>query len=128
MSEDLIIDAIDNVQCRAVALHEALDRTVEALMTARQERVAGAPLVEIVTGFVERGGITTRRSVDEAFRAYTAAITAYRAEAVRALVDHGAMTLSEVARLVGVSRQMVSRLYRAGHTRDVDIVRLADRD
>jgi predicted DNA-binding protein (UPF0251 family) len=112
VSEDWYVDAIDRVVSSAEALHAALDRIVEALGEARAERIAGGGLVEIVDGLLARGGTALRRSVDDAFRDYTQAITAYRARAIRGLVDEEGLTLAEVARRTGVSRQMVGRLYR----------------
>ncbi len=113
MSEDWYLDAIDAVQSAAAALHQTLDSSLSALLVARQERLEGAALLGIIDRLVERGGTATRRSVDEAFRAYADAITAYRAAAIRALVDEESMTLTEIARRTGVSRQMVGRLHRA---------------
>jgi hypothetical protein len=113
VSEDWYVESIDNVQRCADALHDALDQAVGALLIAREERIAGLPLPEMVARLVERGGTSARRSADEAFRAYTEAVTAYRAKVIRALVDEEGLTLSEIARSTGVSRQMVGRLYRA---------------
>jgi hypothetical protein len=113
MSGDWYVDAIDAVRAAAAVVHEALDRNVETLLVAREERAAGMALRGIVDRTAERGGPATRRSVDEAFRAYTDAVTAYRSLTVRALVDEESMTLTDIGRLAGISRQMVSRLLRA---------------
>jgi hypothetical protein len=113
MSEDWYVDAIDAVRAAAARVHEALDSNVATLSVARQERAEGMALRGIVERTVERGGPATRRSVDEAFRGYTDAVTAYRSLTVRALVDEESMTLTDIGRLAGISRQMVSRLLRA---------------
>jgi hypothetical protein len=118
MSEDWYVDAIDAVQSAAAVLHETLDRNVATLLVARQERAEGMALRRIVERLVERGGTASRRSVDEAFRAYSDAVTAYRAVVIRALVDEEEMTLTEIASLTGVSRQMVGRLRRAAEADD----------
>jgi hypothetical protein len=117
MTDDWYVAAIDNVDRAAQAAHAAIDRTVEALLEARQERIAGIPLVDIVDHLVARGGRETRRSADEAFREYADAVTAYRAATIRALVDQELLTMSEIARRTGVSRQMVARLYRSADPR-----------
>jgi hypothetical protein len=118
MPEDWYVDAIDAVESAAAVVHETLDRTVATLLVARQERVKGVALRGTVERLVERGGTETRRSVDEAFRAYSDAVTAYRAIVIQALVDEEEMTLTEIARLTGVSRQMVGRLRRAAEAAD----------
>jgi hypothetical protein len=114
LAEDWYAASIDRVEAAARSVHEAVDAVVAALAAARQERLAGRPLPAIVESLVARGGKETRRSADDAFREYTKAVTAYRAAAIQALVDEDGMTLSEVARITGVSRQMVARLYRIG--------------
>ena len=111
---DWYLDAVDEAVAAGQALREALDQTDELFMAARRRRLEGVSLARIVTTMAEDGGRSARLSVNEAFAAWTAAITAYRARAIRAVVDEEGMTLSEIARLSGVSRQMVGRLYRFG--------------
>jgi hypothetical protein len=114
VGEDWFVESIDNVQRAAAVLHEALDRTVESLMVARQERLDGASFKAIATSLVEGGHpLRMRRSVEEAFHAWADAFAALRGAAIRALVDEEGMTFSEVGRLADVSRQMVARLYRS---------------
>jgi hypothetical protein len=126
--EDVYVDAIDEVGRAAEALHDALDRIMGQFARARRDRVDGVPLVEIVNGLVDRGGKDARRSVDEAFGAYVEAVTAYRAVAIRELVDGDGMTFTDLARLTGVSRQMIARLYRAASSRGVGVVHPAADD
>jgi hypothetical protein len=109
---DWYVEAVDGVERAALALHESLDQTVGALRDARDSRLAGAGLIDIVNELVQRGGRDLRLAPTAAFRAYEQAMTAYRGAAVRALVDEEHMSLSAVAELIGVSRQMVARLYR----------------
>jgi hypothetical protein len=119
VSDDKYVTAIDKVEQSARAAHEALDRTVEAFTMARQERLAGMPHAEIVTGLIARGGGGSRRRADEACRAFIAALSEFRAVSVRMMVDEDGMTFSDVARLAGLSRQMVARLYRGTPTSPV---------
>jgi DNA invertase Pin-like site-specific DNA recombinase len=74
--------------------------------------VAGDGLVDIIPALVARGGRETRLAPTRAYHAFERAITAYRARAIRELVDDEHMTYTEIAELIGVSRQMVARLYR----------------
>ena len=48
-------------------------------------------------------------------RAFDDAFTAARAEGIRLLVDDEGLSLTEVGRVVGRSRQFVTRLYRRAH-------------
>jgi hypothetical protein len=79
---------------------------------ARQERLAGVPHTEIVKELIARGGVGSRRRADEACREFIAALSEFRAVSVRMMVDEDGMSFSDVARLAGVSRQMIARLYR----------------
>lgn len=112
MSEDWYVDSIDQVGRAADDLHASLDVVMDALAAARTARVAGDDLVDIIRDLMARGGRETRLAPTHAFHAFEQAITAYRARAIRALVDDEHMTYTEVAQLTGVSRQMVARLYR----------------
>jgi DNA-directed RNA polymerase specialized sigma24 family protein len=112
MSDDWYLESIDQVQRSADDLHASLDLIMDALADARTAREAGDGLVDIIGGLVARGGREARLAPTQAFHAFEQAITAYRARAIRALVDDEHMTYTEIAELTGVSRQMVARLYR----------------
>ncbi len=113
MGGDWYLDSIDEVLALAEGLRRALDRTDELLSAAREQRLAGEPLGTIIRQMAEDGGKPARHTVDDAYRDWTAAISAYRASAIRAVVDEEGMSHSDVARLAGVSRQMIGRLYRS---------------
>ncbi|MEY2425024.1 MAG: hypothetical protein QOI61_596 [Actinomycetota bacterium] len=116
MNDDWFLNSVDEVQRAADDLHAALDLTMDALAEARAAHLAGSDIVEVVRGLADRGGRETRLAPTRAFHAYEQALTAYRARAIRALVDERHMTYTAIAELTGVSRQMVARLYRAGLT------------
>jgi hypothetical protein len=118
-SQDRYVNAIDNVEQCARAAHDALDGAVEAFRMARQERLAGLPHTEIVRGLLARGADGSRRRADEACREFIAALSEFRAVSVRMMIDEDGMTFSDVARLAGVSRQMIARLYRGTRTSPV---------
>ncbi|MDX6410311.1 MAG: hypothetical protein QOE13_3382, partial [Gaiellaceae bacterium] len=111
MSDDWFLASIDQVQRAADDLHGALDLVMDALAEARAAHLADAGLVDIVQGLVDRGGRETRLLPTAAFHAFEQAVTAYRARAIRALVEEEHMTYTEIAQLTGVSRQMVARLH-----------------
>ena len=112
MSDDLYVDSIDRVEGAANELLESLVRMLEHLGRARRQRLAGVDLVSIVRDLVAHGGRQSRLAPTMAFRKLEQAVTAYRATAIRELVDEQHLTFSQVGELTGVSRQMVARLYR----------------
>jgi len=112
ISEDWCARLIDRIEGAANELNEALERVLDALREARSRRLAGVGDVDIAKGLVARGGRETRLGPTVAFREFEAALTDCRASMIRALVDGDHMTFTEVGELIGVSRQMVARLYR----------------
>jgi hypothetical protein len=106
--------SVERVEATADELRSAIDGVLESLRLAGRQRSQGMPLVDIVHRLNARGGREHRLEPTVAFRQFEGAVTAYRAEAVRALVDDEGLTFSAIAQLLGVSRQMVARLYRHG--------------
>lgn len=113
MDDDWYVASIDAITRAAEELRAGLDVTLAVLAPARQERLAGVGLVEIVDGLVARGGRATRLAPTAAFREFERAVTVYRARAIRALVDDEHLTFTEIANRTGVSRQMIARLYNS---------------
>jgi CRP-like cAMP-binding protein len=122
MSDDLYVDSIDKVETAANELLESIVRMFELLGRARRERLAGVDLVSIVRDLMAHGGRQSRLAPTMAFRKLEQALTAYRATAIRELVDEQHMTFSQIGELTGVSRQMVARLYRQPESDEVDDV------
>ena len=117
MSDDLYVNSIDKVEVAVNELVESVVGMFEHLSRARQERLDGVDLVSIVRELVAQGGRQSRLAPTVAFRKLEQAVTAYRATAIRELVDELHMTFSEIGELTGVSRQMVARLYRQTESR-----------
>jgi hypothetical protein len=118
MADEWYVASIDAIERAAKEVTAALDTTLAALAPARQERLAGVGLVEIVKGLVARGGRTTRLAPTVAFGEFERAVTAYRARVIRALVDDEHLTFTEIGNITGVSRQMVARLYSSGRSEE----------
>ena len=110
---DWFVESIDQVRSAAVDLHLALDRIVGQLESAAASRKGGASLLEVVHQLVEEDGRESRLGPTVTFRGFERAVTGYRAQTVRRLVDDDRLSFTEVARLIGVSRQMVARLYKS---------------
>jgi hypothetical protein len=113
MSDDWFLLAVRVVDAAAADLHAAVDSVVDLLREAADQRSGGLPVQAVVAGLVDRGGRDARLAPTLAFERFEGALTAYRARAIRALVDEEGLTFTEVGRLTGVSRQMVARLYRS---------------
>ena len=62
------------------------------------------------------GGPETRRGAEEAFHQYQHAVMELRALLIRSRIDDSGSTLSEVARVMNISRQKVTELYRVGRS------------
>lgn len=113
MSRDPVIEAIDEVEAAAAAVHEAVDAVTGELIRARALRREGRPVTEIVRHLLSAGGRELRLTPMHAFARFERAVTSYRAAAIKELVDVAGMTFTEIAAMTGVSRQMVAKLYRA---------------
>jgi hypothetical protein len=104
--------ALDDVAQTARRLCEALQTWDDELVEARGLRDAGVPFLEMLQRRIAQGSRDRRVGADEAIAAYRNAVKQLRVAAVRTLVDEEGMTLTAVARLLRISRQMTSRLYR----------------
>lgn len=111
--KDWYVEAVDQVSVEAARLHAALDAVVAMLDEAKDHHQQGAQLREVVQRLAQSGGRDVRRSPTAAFAAFEAALTSYRSQVVTALVEQDGMTHTEIAQLIGVSRQMVARLHQA---------------
>ena len=111
MDDDWYVASVDAIAGAAEELRAALDLALVSLAQARQERLAGVGLVDIVNGLVARGGRATRMAPTVAFGEFERALKAYRARVIRALVDDEHLTFTEIGNLTGVSRQVIARLY-----------------
>jgi hypothetical protein len=111
ISQDLWVASIVSVERTALDLYEAVGGVVNALCDARSKQAAGACDIDIAKGLVVPGGVALHLGPTVAFRKFEQAVSGYRASMIRALVDEGHLTFSEVGELTGVSRQMVARLY-----------------
>ena len=103
--------AIEEVARTARQVCEALRIVDGDLEEARRLRAGGTPIVEMIPRGIAQGFRDRRVAADEAIAAYRNAVKQLRVAAVRTLVDDEHMTLTGVARLLGISRQMASRLY-----------------
>jgi hypothetical protein len=117
MTEDWFVVAAERVADAGRQACLAIENAVEALREGCVARDAGRSIVDVVDELIVAGGRETRVSAAHAFREYERAIASMRAGVVRALVDEGGLSLTEVARRLKISRQAAARLYESPRER-----------
>lgn len=117
MTEDWFAEAVDRVEDAGRQARLAIESAVGALRGGVEARNAGRSIVEVVDELITAGGRDVRLNAAEAFREYERAIASMRASVVRALVDEGGLSFTDVARRMKISRQAAARLYGSGRER-----------
>ena len=112
--EDWLLSSVDEAMRAAQGACDAITKNMELLQQARNRYVEGAPLMDVVQGIVAQHGTEIRRASAAAILEFQGAAQRLRAGAVRSMIDTGGMSISEVARLLDVSRQMTQRIYKQG--------------
>jgi hypothetical protein len=111
MTEDWFAVAVEQVAAAGREACLAVETAVGALRGGCEARIAGRSIVDVVDELIAAGGRETRMSAADAFREYERAIASMRADVVRALVDEGGLSLTDVAKRMKISRQAAARLY-----------------
>ena len=111
MTEDWFVGAVERVADAGRQACLAIETAVGALREGCEARNAGRSIVDVVDELIAAGGRETRLSAADAFREYERAIASMRAGVVRALVDEGGLSLTDVAKRMKISRQAAARLY-----------------
>jgi hypothetical protein len=111
MTEDWFVGAVERVADAGRQACLAIEEAVGALREGCEARNAGRSVVDVVDELIAAGGRETRMSAADAFREYERAIASMRADVVRALVDEGGLSLTDVAKRMKISRQAAARLY-----------------
>jgi hypothetical protein len=117
MTEDWFVGAVEQVESAGRQACLAIETAVSALQGGCEARSAGRPLVDVVDELIAAGGRQTRLSAADAFREFERAIASMRAGVVRALVDEGGLSLTDVAKRLKISRQAAARLYEPASER-----------
>ncbi len=121
MSEDWFVSAVEQVSRAGRDVCAAIEASINRLESGRDARAAGQPLAEMVGELITAGGRDTRLGATEAFRDFERSVASMRARVVWELIDEDGLALSEVARLLRISRQAVARLHRAATEQSGDI-------
>jgi hypothetical protein len=117
MTEDWFVGAVERIEDAGRQACLAIETAVSALQEGCEARSARRPLVDVVDELIAAGGRQTRLSAADAFREYERAIASMRAGVVRALVDEGGLSLTDVAKRLKISRQAAARLYEPASER-----------
>ena len=112
-TEDWFVEAVERVAEAGRQACLAIETAVVALREGSEARNAGRSVVAVVDELITAGGREMRLSAAASFREYERSIAALRAGVVRALVDEGGLSLTDVARRLKISRQAAARLYEA---------------
>ncbi len=111
-SANWLLEAIRRVEQTGEEAQMAISEGIASMDRAREQLVAGAPVSKIVDDLIAQGGREARLKSSAAIDAFEHAVMVYRVGLIRAMVDDEGLSFSEVGRRLGVSRQMVARLYR----------------
>jgi hypothetical protein len=107
-----LMEAIQRIEQTGEDAQRAIGEGLASIEGAREGLMAGVPVSEIVADLISQGGREARLRSAAAIEAFEHAVMVYRVGLIRAMVDEEKLSFAEVARLMGVSRQMIARLYR----------------
>lgn len=110
-SASWLLEAIKRIEQTGEEAQRAIGEGLASIDGARQRLVAGIPVSEIVADLMAQGGREARLRSSAAIEAFEHAVMLYRVGLIRAMVDEEKLSFAEVARRMGVSRQMIARLY-----------------
>ena len=113
MTEDWFVGAVERVDEAGRRACLVIETAVGASREGCEAREAGRSIVDVVDEMIAAGGREIRLSAADAFREYERAIASMRAGVVRALVDEGGLSLTDVAKRMKISRQAAARLYES---------------
>jgi len=111
-SNHRLLEAIKRVEQTGEEAQRAIGEGVLSIDRARERLDAGVAVSEVVDDLIARGGRDARLRSSAAIDAFEHAVMVYRVGLIRAMVDEEKLSFSEVGRRMGVSRQMIARLYR----------------
>lgn len=106
-----LLEAIKRIEQAGDDAQRAIGEGLASIEGARERLVAGVPVSEIVADLIAQGGRDARLRSSAAIEAFEHAVMVYRVGLIQAMVDEEKLSFAEVARRMGVSRQMIARLY-----------------
>ena len=112
-----LLEAIKRIEQTGEEAQRAIGAGVASMEGARERLLAGMPVSQVVGDLIAQGGREARLRSAAAIEAYEHAVMMYRVALIRAMVDEESLNFAQVARRMGVSRQMIARLYRYDESR-----------
>jgi hypothetical protein len=106
-----LLEAIKRIEQTGEEAQRAIGEGLASIDGARRRLEADIPVSEIVADLMAQGGREARLRSSAAIEAFEHAVMMYRVGLIRAMVDEEKLSFAEVARRMGVSRQMIARLY-----------------
>ena len=113
MAEDRFVASVQKVSDTGRTVCEAVEAAVRPLQSAREARLAGRPMTEIVDDLISGGGRDIRLGAAEAFRHFEQEIQSMRVGVIRAMIDEEGLSITDASARLGISRQAGARLYRS---------------
>jgi hypothetical protein len=113
MAEDWFVASVQRVSDSGRTACESVEAAVRPLHKARDARLAGRPISEIVDDLISGGGRDIRLGAAEAFRQFEREIQSMRVGVIRAMIDEEGLSITDASARLGISRQAGARLYRS---------------
>ena len=113
ISDGWLEAALDTVETAAKEAAEAIAELAGVVARTRDYARSGSPVDLVVRRMAADGMRDRRLAAGQAMQRYESSSLALRAELIRHLVDEEGMSLTEAARMLGVSRQRAARIYSA---------------
>ena len=113
MAEDRFVASVQKVSESGRAVCESVEAAVSPLQRAREARLAGRPMSEIVDDLISAGGRDIRLGAAEAFRQFEREIQSMRVGVIHAMIEEEGLSITDASARLGISRQAGARLYRS---------------
>jgi hypothetical protein len=113
MADDRFVASVQKVSDSGRAVCESVEAAVRPLQRAREARLAGRPMSEIVDDLITGGGRDIRLGAADAFRQFEREIQSMRVGVIRAMIDEEGLSITDASARLGISRQAGARLYRS---------------
>ncbi len=106
---DDYIRSLENLERGRTNLISALDAFGDASRSVCEAVAEGA---DVANALQELHWVGIRRNLEETWSSFQEALYEVRCVAVGIMIDEEGLSISQIARMRGVSRQLISRLYR----------------
>jgi hypothetical protein len=113
MKIDPIAIQLDELDRACLEMRQRIETLHLAIVEIRHLRAQRRPISEIVA---HGPGLPARKDVRGSWSRLNETLHAFRVQVVRTMVDAESMSITDVARVTGNARQVVSRLYHAAPT------------